>query len=324
MVFGESIGDIKRNILMSGKINWLWIVLIVIGVGCKSDEQKMAELPDMFDRGTIHISCDESFKPVIDEEVKVYEALYPKTTIIVHYKPEAECLRDFAVDSIRMIIATRGFSEGEKNFMIDSMHVGPDKLVIARDLIAVIVNPAAKDSFFTIQEIKDLLTGRSKKNLIPVFDGTRATSTVRFMLDSVLRGESFGKNVQAAQSSVAVIDYVSKTSNAVGFVGYGWVGNEDDTTQLAYMKEVKTAYVESTDSAGFYIKPTQYSIYNNSYPMVRDVVYTLKERHQGLGHGFAHFLYTMQGQLIFRRAYLMPVILPNYVREAELQSTINK
>jgi phosphate transport system substrate-binding protein len=54
------------------------------------------------------------------------------------------------------------------------------------------------------------------------------------------------------------------------------------------------------------------------------VVYTLKEKHQGLAHGFAHFLYTMQGQLIFRRAYIMPVILPNYVRDAELDSTINK
>jgi phosphate transport system substrate-binding protein len=309
---------------MTGKINWLWFVFVIFVMGCKTDEQKRAELPDMFDRGTIHISCDESFKPVIDEEVKVYEALYPNTKIIVHYQPEAECLKDFAVDSIRMIIATRGYSENEKIFLIDSIHVDPDKLVIARDLIAVIVNPAAKDSFFSMQEIRNLLTGKSKKNLIPVFDGTRATSTVRFMMDSVLKGESFGKNVQAAQSSVDVVDYVSKTPNAIGFVGYSWVGNEDDTTQLSYMRKVKTAYVESTDSAGFYVKPSQYFIYTNSYPMVRDLVYTLKEKHNGLAHGFAHFLYTMQGQLIFRRAYLMPVILPNYVREAELDSIINK
>jgi phosphate transport system substrate-binding protein len=309
---------------MTGKIIWFCGVLLTFMMGCKSDEQKKAELPDMFNRGTIHISCDESFKPVIDEEVKVYEALYPDTKIIVHYQPEAECLKDFAVDSIRMIIATRGYSDDEKNFMIDSLHVQPDKLVIARDLVAVVLNPSAKDSFYTMQEIRDLLTGKSKKNLIPVFDGTRATSTVRFMMDSVLKGQSFGKNVQAAQSSVAVIDYVSKTPNAIGFVGYSWVGNEEDTTQLSYLKKVKMAYVESTDSAGFYVKPSQYFIYTNSYPMVRDLVYTLKERHQGLGHGFAHFLYTMQGQLIFRRAYLMPVILPNYVRDAELESTINK
>jgi phosphate transport system substrate-binding protein len=309
---------------MRARVNWFWLLLCFCFTACKSDEEKRAELPDMFNRGTIHISCDESFKPVIDEEVKVYESLYPDTKIIVHYKPEAECLKDFMVDSIKLVIATRGYSEGEKNYMIDSMHVGPDKLIVARDIVAVIVNPVAKDSFFTMQEIKALLTGKSKENLIPVFDGTRATSTVRFMIDSVLKGESLGKNVQAAESSVEVIDYVSKTPNAIGFVGYGWIGNEEDTAQLSYMKKVKTAFLESTDSAGFYVKPSQYSIYSSSYPMVRDVVYTLKEKHQGLAHGFAHFLYTMQGQLIFRRAYIMPVILPNYVRDAELDSTINK
>src|SRR5678810_209720 len=106
-----------------------------------------------------------------------------------------------------MVISTRRYSEEEKNFMIDSMHVQPDKLVIARDLVAVIVHPAAKDSFFSVKELKDLLTGKSKENLIPVFDGTRATSTVRFMLDSVLKGQSLGKNVQAAQSSVDVVNY---------------------------------------------------------------------------------------------------------------------
>ena len=305
---------------MRGRISLFLLLPIFLFLGCKTDDQKRAEMPDRFDSGTIHISCDESFKPVIDEEVKVYEALYPDAKIIVHYKPEAECLKDFGVDSIRIVIATRGYSKSEELFMIDSMHVQPAKLVVARDLIAVIVNPLAKDSFFTVGSMRDLLSGKSKKNLIPVFDGTRATSTVRFMLDSVLKGEKLGANVQAAQSSVGVIDYVSKTQNAVGFVGYSWVGNEDDTAQLSYMKKVKTAYVESTDSTGFYVKPSQYFIYTESYPMVRDLVYNLKERHVGLGHGFSHFLYSMQGQLIFRRAYLMPVILPNYIRDAELRS----
>ena len=109
---------------MRGKIIWYCCCLcLFICRDAKVMSKKRAELPDMFDKGTIHISCDESFKPVIDEEVKVYEALYPDTKIIVHYKPEAECLKDFEVDSIRMVIATRGYSESEENFMIDSMHV---------------------------------------------------------------------------------------------------------------------------------------------------------------------------------------------------------
>ena len=214
--------------------------LLCLETACRSNSKKEDKFPDKFDKGTIHISCDESFKPVIDAQVAVYESLYPETNLIVHYKPEAECLRDLMVDSIRMVIATRGISEREKNMIVDSLHIGPEQLRIARDLIAVIVNPASKDSFFSMSEIRDLLAGRLKENLIPVFDGVRATSTVRFMLDSVLRGENFGENVVAAQSSVGVIDYVSKTVNAVGFVGFSWIGNKDDTAQLSYMKKVKT------------------------------------------------------------------------------------
>jgi phosphate transport system substrate-binding protein len=261
----------------------------------------------------------------MDAQVEVYQALYPDTKIIVHYKPEADCFRDLRVDSIRMVIATRGYSKAEKDYMVDSLHVAPDQLTVARDLIAVVVNSAAKDSFFSLREIRDLLTGKLKENLIPVLDGTRATITVRFMLDSVLRGKSFGSNVVAAQSSTGVIEYVSRTTNAVGFVGFSWIGNRDDTAQLSYLKKVKTAWVESTDSANAYVQPLQIFIYTKTYPMVRDLVYILKESHAGLAHGFAFFLQERdKGQLIFRRAYLMPVIGPNYIRDVILQDTINK
>ncbi|GAC1421612.1 MAG: substrate-binding domain-containing protein [Flavisolibacter sp.] len=293
-------------------VQGLWILL---GCAPKNRDKHL----DNFNTGTIHISCDESFKPVIDQQVAVFESSYPDAKIIVHYKAEAECLRDFKTDSIRMVLATRSYSPGEKKFMIDSVHVVPDYLVVARDLIAVVLNPKARDSFFSMKEIRNLLTGQSTQNLIPVFDGGRATSTVRFMLDSVLKGSPLGKNVVAAHNTVEVIDYVARTVNAVGFIGYSWIGNQDDTAQIGYANKIKLAYVESTDSANGYVRPSQYLIYTKTYPMVRNLVYIIKENHQGLGHGFGHFLEDTRGQLIFRRAYLMPVIHPNYVRNAHLQ-----
>src|SRR5437868_11768541 len=98
----------------------LWISLLN---GCTTFEEQRNKLPDTFDRGTIHVSADESFKPIIDAEVEVYEGSEPNAKIIVHYKPEAECLKDFGNDSIRVIIVTRGFTESEENFMIDSLKV---------------------------------------------------------------------------------------------------------------------------------------------------------------------------------------------------------
>jgi phosphate transport system substrate-binding protein len=293
----------------------LFLVIFFQACSDKSKEKKI----DRFDNGTIYISCDESFKPVIDAEIEVYQASYPDAHINVQYKPEADCLRDFGVDSIRMIIATRGFSESERKFMIDSLKVGPVQATVAHDAIAVIIHPEAKDSFFTMDRIRDLVSGNLKENLIPVFDGLKATSTVRFMIDSVLKGKSLGKNVVGAQSSEGVIDYVSKTPNAVGFIGVSWVGNKEDTSQQSFLKKISLARLESTDSANAFVLPVQYLIYTKSYPMVRDLVYVLREQQYGLGGAFANFLKSDRGQLIFRRAYLQPAKKPFYVRRAELK-----
>lgn len=271
------------------------------------------------DSGTVYISCDESFKPVIDAQVQVYRNDYPKANIIVQYKPEADCLRDFLVDSIAMVIATRAYTPGEKRLMADSLKVAVDYTTVAYDAIAVVVHPKSSDSMFRMEEIRGLLNGNSKKNLIPVLDGLKATSTVRFMLDSVLRGESLGKNVTAAPTSKEVIDYVARTPNAVGFVGISWIGNADDTAQLNMLKRVKLARVESTDSAGGYVLPVQYLIYTRTYPMIRSLIYVLKEKGTNVAGGFANFLRNDRGQLIFRRSYLFPSIRPFYMRDAQTE-----
>ena len=294
--------------MMRGKVPGFFLVFFILLFisGCKSFEDQKKELPDTKERGTIYVSADESFKPVIDAQVQVYESHYPETKIIVLYKPEAECLKDLTNDSIRMIITTKEYSKEERNFLADSMKVSPEQMVIARDAIAVIVNPKSADSLFTMKEIRNLLTGSIVKTLIPVFDGVKATSTVRFIVDTVLRGDTLSSKTLAAKNSEGVIDYVAKNRDAVGFIGVSWIGNKEDSLQVSFLKKVKIAQLESKDIPGKYILPVQANIYLDRYPLVRDLVYILKENHKGLGHGFANFLSGEIGQLIFKRAYLLP------------------
>src|SRR5258706_2306205 len=264
--------------------------LMLLLQSCTSYDEQKKELPDAFDRGTIYVSADETFKPIIDAQVQVYESSDPDAKIIVHYKPEAECLRDFANDSVRVIIATRGYTQSEENFMVDSMKVAPSTMTVARDAIAVIVNPLAEDSLFTMQELRDILKGKFTKKLIPVFDGVKATSTVRFIVDSVLHSDSLSPGTVAARTSEAVIDYVAKTLDAIGFIGVSWIGNKEDTAQMNFLKKVKVVRLESTDRPGEFVLPYQINISSKTYPMVRDLVYTLKENYRGLGTGFTDFM----------------------------------
>lgn len=282
------------------------VLLAILLNGCKSYKAKDDELRDTPDRGKIYVSADESFKPVIDAQVQVYESNHPGARIIVQYKAEAEALKDFGVDSVRMVIATRKESKEEDEFMLDSMNVSPQWMIVARDAIAVIVHPQAPDSLFTMDEIRQILTGKFREKLIPVFDGVQATSTVRFIVDSVLRTDSLSPQVRAARTSEGVIEYVATHPDAIGFIGVSWIGNPEDVQQVSFLRKVKMAKLRSKELSEGYILPVQLNIYTNHYPMVRDLVYILKENYNGLGYGFAAFMSGEIGQLIFRRAYLMP------------------
>ena len=270
--------------------------------------------------GEINISVDESFQPVIDSQISVFLSSFPNAKVNVHYKPEADCLRDLFRDSItRMVIVTRLMTPDEEKFFKDSLTYVPREEVIAYDAIAVIVNNKAKDSIFNMDDIRGILSGTSSYKLRPVMDGTKATSTVRYAIDSIMKGKPLGQNVTAAQTSQGVIDYVANNEDAIGFIGVSWIGNPEDPGQLSFLQKVRIASIQcATCTNETYVKPYQGNIAEKRYPMVRSLYYILRENYSGLGSGLANFLMYERGQLIFRRAYLWPARMRFEVRQVQL------
>ncbi len=290
------------------------IVLVLLNLllftDCKNKTEKKSAV-DSPTHGTIYISVDESFKPVIEAQIKVYESSFPGTHIIATYKSEADCLKDLFRDSLnRMVIVTRGLSDKEDKYLKDSLGYTVGWNDIASDAIAIIVNSKSTDTLFTTERLKNQLTGKINRDKTIVFDGLNATSTVRFISDSVLQGAKFDTSVvRATKSSNEVIEYVGGHENAIGFVGISWIGNPEDTAQLNKLTRVKIAYIQCNGCVDSpYVKPMQVSILSKRYPLVRGLYYIVKENFNGLGTGFIDFLKYERGQLIFKRAYLGPVM----------------
>ncbi|MEP7237974.1 MAG: substrate-binding domain-containing protein [Ferruginibacter sp.] len=272
--------------------------------GCKESVNSPS---DTVSSGTIHISVDESFKPVMEEQIRVFEQSFPNAHIIADYKTEADCFKDFYYDtSNRMIIVTRGLKDDEDEYFLDTLKYRPHWDNIANDAITLIVNSKSNDTVFTLERLRKQLSGQINRDQKIVFDGLNATSTVRFAMDSILKGLKFDTSVvEAVKSSQEVIDYISKTENAIGFVGISWVGNPEDSAQVNMLNKIKIAYVSCTVCEDEpFVKPMQASILTRRYPLVRGLYYILKENYNGLGTGFVNFLNQERGQLIFRRAYL--------------------
>ena len=294
------------------------LLLIFAASGCNSSDSGKKIIQETPILGTINISVDESFKPVIDEQIKVFESSFPDAHIVPHYKSEASCLKDLVADSTRLIIVTRGLSKEEEKFYEDSIHYAPIYGKLAYDAIAVIVNNASSDTILTMDDIRSYLNG-SKTRFQAVMDGVTATSTVRYAIDSVLKGQPLGKSVLAARSSEEVINYVAGNKNAIGFIGVSWIGDQDDPTQLNFQQKVKVVALNCVTCLGeTYVRPYQANIALNRYPMIRGLYYILKENFKGVGNNFVNFLQFERGQLIFKRSYLWPARMSFEIRSMQI------
>ncbi|RPD38814.1 PstS family phosphate ABC transporter substrate-binding protein [Chitinophaga barathri] len=300
--------------------NWMGALLtasvVAVAVaGCAGGTSQGGE-KDTPTSGTMRISVDETYQPLIESEIRVFESLYPKTKIIAEYKPEGDCFKDLFDDSSRMIIVTRDLNEKEKEFF-KKEKIRPQSLQLATDAIALIVNNNNPDSILTMEQVRKIMDGTSERKWQIVFDHQNS-STVRFIRDSINKGKPLPATTMAAKSNPEVIDHVSKNKDAIGVIGVNWISDTNDTKAIEFTKMVTTVKLRADNNTDF-VKPYQFYIGMKSYPLTRGMFYILKEPYQGLGAGFATFLGGQEGQLLMGKYKLYPARLNIVFREATLK-----
>lgn len=290
----------------------LCVPVSILIVSCDDRPQH----PDTLSKGVIEISADETYQPIIEEQLRVFDSSYPEAKITIHYKPEAECFKDYFDNKARLILVTRELTKDEKE-LCNQKKIWPSSLVLARDAVAVIVNNESTDTALGRDELIGILTGVYKKKYTVVFDN-QSSSTVRYITDSVLKGTKLGSNVFAAKGNKEVVDYVSKNPDAIGFVGLNYVSDPNDPGNTgAFIKTVKVAAIQNNSTREF-LQPYQAYIALKSYPLTRSLYYINSESYPGLATGFANFLGSQRGQLIFFHGHLFPTRAEMVIRQAEI------
>lgn len=267
-------------------------------------------------KGNITISVDETYKPVMEEQLKIFLGRFPDAHIIAEYKPEADCFKDFFEDSTRVIFVTRELSEEEIKYC-ESKKFFPKSLPMVRDAVAFITSPKNANPQFTIAQIKDILTGKDNTYQI-VFDN-KNSSTVRYINDSLIPGQKLSEKITATNNCEEVIDYVSKHDNSIGVIGVSWVADRKDSSIESFLKKVNVAAImPDNDSIREYVKPYQAFIGLREYPCTRNLYFISKENWQGLGTGFVNYL-CRDGQIIFKQAKMFPLRVNILLRETNIK-----
>jgi len=158
--------------------------------------------------------------------------------------------------------------------------IRPVEHTIARDAIAVIVNPENPVGQLTLQQISDIYSGKISNwqevggEDRPIVRLSRETNsgTHVYFLETVLRlGDKNNKTLFSTDtlllpSSEGIINEVRQNPNAIGYDGLGYV--PDDLKMIAIARQ----------SGDPYVLPSIATVYDNSYPIARDLyMYTAGE-----------------------------------------------
>ena len=280
--------------------------------------------------GEITIAVDESFSPIMEELIQVYEALNPKTKINALYTDEVNAVNLVLNDSMYMAVTSRRFTQEEFD-NLKARDMLPEMVPLAYDGMALICNNQNTDSCITAENVRRILAGEVKNwnEIYPnskmgeidvVFDNPKS-STVRYCVDSILGGQPINSaNIGAVLKSSEVVDYVERTPNAIGIIGSNWLNDKRDTTNVTFKRNVTVMKVSRLDSATVQNswRPYQYYLYNGNYPFVRTIYALINEPRTGTPTGFANFCRLPQGQMVLFRAGLLPIIKDLNVRQVEV------
>lgn len=293
-------------------------------------DQKQDPIEDGPTFGSITISVDENFKPIFESQVETFHSIYKRAHLTVRYVPEAQAFADLLSDTSRMIVVSRLLTPSESS-EFEKIKIFPRNVKAAYDAVALITHKENKLVSVTYEQIEGILRGN-----IPNWrqvDASLPSGEIQLIFDSYNSGiinylkNKFGtdsflkKNSFAVKSSEAVVDYVSKNKNALGFLGVSWISDGDDPKNLSFLSKINVLEVSHPDTSargGKYFQPFQAYIATGDYPLVRTVTMISREPRTGLAYGFMSFVASERGQRIILKSGLVPATMP--IRLVEVRS----
>ena len=298
-------------------------------LSCGNNKPK-SNRTDTYASGKIAFTCDDSFSPIIGEQLDVFHNMYPTAEVKPLYTNELDAVNKLMTEKVCLAITTRRLTPKEEKNLKDRAFL-PRVIPLAYDGLALIVNNANPDTCLSVKDIRRILGGEVKnwKDVFPdsklgefdvVFDNAKS-STVHYCADSILGGKPINSpNITAVKKSEEVINYVSRHENALGVIGSNWLNDKRDSTNVTFKKNIRVVSVSRLDKATPMNswKPYQYYIYNGNYALVRTIYALLNDTRNGLPWGFASFLQSPKGQLIFFKSGLLPVRGQLNVREVNV------
>lgn len=283
----------------------IWSVIgLCLLVSCKKSTESITEIKEAYDKGTTEMYVESSVYPVVDDINEVFKSYYTNADIKLKMLSQNEILNAVYKDSNRLAVLPKTFSAEE--LAVFKGKVVPKITPIAKDAVLFITQKNTNDTLINYNDVIEIFKGTKTSDKVFVFHDANSAIVSNIMKDAKV--DNISKNVYYTKTVEEIVSYINKNKNAIGVVGINWMLQPDDNIK-ENIKELRSMWVYN-DSLKQYFAPSQSTIADNTYPLIRTINIIDVQGKTGLGTGFASFAASDKGQRIVLKSGLMPITLP--------------
>ncbi len=191
--------------------------------------------------------------------------------------------------------------------------LNPQEFVIARDAIAIIINPQNPIDNLTLQQLSMIYRGEinnwqelggEDRPIVRLSRETNSGTHVYFLEAVVRMGSSTDKTIFSADtlllpSSEGIISEVRDNPNAIGYDGLGYITSD-----------VKMVGISSPDSPDLFVIPSAETVTDNSYLISRNLFMYTQDVPTGAIKDYLDWIFSPEAQQIVEDLGFVPVVIP--------------
>ena len=248
------------------------------------------------------IKGSDTVLPVSQETAEIFMNTHPEQRVTVTGGGTGVGISALMDHTTDIAMASRPIKFSEK-MKLKAAGQEVKEVIIAYDALAIIVHPDNPVSRLTRQQLEGIFRGKivnwkqvgGEDRKIVVYSRETSSGTYEFFKESVLKHRNYMPAVLSMPATGAIIQSVSQTPGAIGYVG------------LAYLNPEVKALAVSYDGGGSYVAPTFDNARSKSYPIVRPLYFYYTKSNEAAVRPLVDYLTSDEGQAMVASVGFIPI-----------------
>lgn len=247
------------------------------------------------------IKGSDTVLPVAQQTAERFMNQHPGTRVTVTGGGTGVGISALLDNTTDIAMASRPIKFSEK-MKIKSAGEDVAEIVVAYDALAVVAHPSNPVKQLTRQQLEDIFRGKitNWKQVggddlkIVVYSRETSSGTYEFFKESVLKNKNYMASSLSMPATGAIIQSVSQTKGAIGYVGLAYVSPRVKTLSVSY-------------DGKHYAAPTVENAINKTYPIVRPLYYYYNVKKKAEIDPLIQYILSPDGQDIIKKSGYIPV-----------------